>query len=194
MTPPRCEYCGKYFKTLRAVNHHISASKSCLRDWRNDLFRKEDQSPSPSPKRQKKELLTGFQGELDGNLDPFEISIGLGDDFVMPSPPRGTSVEEDDRNGGGESTYRTSETERFIESYPGEPGKALRKSETQFDVWLKNQKDEEKIPWFPFASEQEWDLTKWLLKNVGQKSIDEFLKLPIVSKPSVPFPYDRSTH
>ena len=39
-----------------------------------------------------------------------------------------------------------------------------------------------KNPWDLFASEQEWALAMWLRKNVGQKSTDEFLKLPIVSK------------
>ena len=33
--------------------------------------------------------------------------------------------------------------------------------------------------WELFASKEEWDLTKWLVKNVGQKSTDEFLKLQI---------------
>jgi hypothetical protein len=181
MAPPRCLYCGKPFKTPRAVNHHVSASKSCSIEWRNDLSRKEEASLSPSPKRLKRESLTDLPGELDGNLHPFEDPFALGDDFVMPSPPRGASVEEDEGGGGGGSTDPTRDRERFIESYPGEAGKGLRKSKTQFDVWLQNQQDEEKIQWFPFASEQEWDLTKWLLKNVGQKSTDEFLKLPIVS-------------
>ena len=35
--------------------------------------------------------------------------------------------------------------------------------------------------WTPFHSQKKWDLAKWLIKNVGQKSIDEFLQLPIVS-------------
>ncbi|KAF8233248.1 hypothetical protein L208DRAFT_1267596, partial [Tricholoma matsutake] len=35
--------------------------------------------------------------------------------------------------------------------------------------------------WAPFASQEEWDLSQWLMKNVGQNSIDEYLKLPIVS-------------
>jgi hypothetical protein len=189
MPPHRCQYCGKGFKTPRAVNHHISASKSCSRDWRNDLYRKEDVTPSPSQKRLKKESLTEFDGELDH-------PIGLGDDFVMPSPTRGVSVEDEEHEDGGRKTNlkgESEENERFIESFPGEAGKGLRKSKTQFEVWLENQKNEEKIPWFPFASEQEWDLAKWLLKNVGQSSTDEFLKLPIVRETSLFFPHEMSS-
>jgi len=117
---------------------------------------------------------------VDENLASFNNDMGIGDDFVMPSPPTRASVEEDEDEGGGGNTYPTSKIDRFIESYPGDAGKGLRKSKTQFEVWLQNQKDEEKNPWDPFASEQEWALTMWLLKNVGQKSTDEFLKLPIV--------------
>jgi hypothetical protein len=53
-------------------------------------------------------------------------------------------------------------------------------NQKQFEVWLENQKEEEKSRWDPFASEEEWALTMWLLKNVGQMSTDQFLKLPIV--------------
>lgn len=35
--------------------------------------------------------------------------------------------------------------------------------------------------WGPFADGDEWDLAKWLLKNVGQTQTDKFLKLGIVS-------------
>lgn len=33
----------------------------------------------------------------------------------------------------------------------------------------------------PFADEEEWELAKWLIKNVGHNQTEAFLKLPIVS-------------
>ena len=33
----------------------------------------------------------------------------------------------------------------------------------------------------PFESDEEWELAKWLIKNVGHNQAEEFLKLPIVS-------------
>lgn len=33
----------------------------------------------------------------------------------------------------------------------------------------------------PFASEDEWGMAGWLMKNVGQNKTEEFLKLPMVS-------------
>lgn len=33
----------------------------------------------------------------------------------------------------------------------------------------------------PFKDDEEWELAKWLIKNVGQNVAEEFLKLPMVS-------------
>jgi hypothetical protein len=33
----------------------------------------------------------------------------------------------------------------------------------------------------PFESDEEWQLAKWLIKNVGHNQAEHFLKLPIVS-------------
>jgi hypothetical protein len=186
MAPHRCNYCGKPFQTPRAVNHHISASKSCTRGRLNDLMEKDETSASPSPKRQKKDSVSEYGGGMDGNLAGFGNDLGIADDFVFPSPPREASADDIDGGGVGGETYPINE--RFIESYHGEAGNGLRQSKTTFEIWLKNQREEEKIRWYPFASEQEWALAKWLLQNVGQKSTDEFLKLPIVSQIFEVFP------
>jgi hypothetical protein len=122
--------------------------------------------------------MTELKGEEEEDL-ALDVDLGIGDDFVMPPSPTRPSVDEENDGGVG-ITYQTHEKDRFIESYPGEAGKALRVSKTQFEIWLENQREEGKIPWDPFASEQEWALGMWLLKNVGLTSTDEFLKLPIV--------------
>ena len=163
MAPHRCQYCGKGFKTPRAVNHHISASKSCSRDWRNDLYRKEDPTPSPLPKRLKKDSLTEFDGELDQ-------PNGLGDDFVMPSPTRGVSVEDEEHEDGGRNTNLKGESEqneRFIESFPGEAGKGLRKSKTQFEVWLENQKKRGKNSMVPVRERTGMGFSQMATKERG---------------------------
>jgi len=120
-----------------------------------------------------------LEDELGGDWETLANETELVDDFVPDFLPRTASVEgreEEETN-----TYPTIQIDRFINSYPGDAGQAIRKSRTRFEVWLENQKNEEKIPWDPFASEDEWALTMWLIKNVGQKSTDQFLKLPIVS-------------
>ena len=36
--------------------------------------------------------------------------------------------------------------------------------------------------WAPFCNEDEWELARFLMKNLGQMKINEFLKLPSVSE------------
>ncbi|KAF8868528.1 hypothetical protein BD779DRAFT_1397671, partial [Infundibulicybe gibba] len=55
---------------------------------------------------------------------------------------------------------------------------------TKFELLLENQIRDGTDQWAPFASQEEWGLAVWLMKNVGQTSTDEFLKLPAVSEHS----------
>ena len=64
----------------------------------------------------------------------------------------------------------------------GNAGQGKHMSKTRFECWQEIKKCEGKNPWDPFVNKEEWDLTMWLIKNVGQKLTDEFLKLPIVSE------------
>ncbi|KAI6155504.1 hypothetical protein BKA82DRAFT_3967408 [Pisolithus tinctorius] len=41
--------------------------------------------------------------------------------------------------------------------------------------------------WAPFQNENEWDLARFLMKNMGQTKIDEFLKLSLVRESGVSF-------
>ena len=119
---------------------------------------------------------------MEGALDTLDLDTTLVDDLALHSPPRKVSVGVGEDEGDEDrETYPITKVERFIEPYPGDAGQGIRKSKTRFEEWFENQKEEEKIPWDPFASEEEWALSVWLIKNVGQRSTDEFLKLPIVS-------------
>jgi hypothetical protein len=57
----------------------------------------------------------------------------------------------------------------------------LGTEKTKFEKICDKQKMEGLEPHAPFADEEEWELVKWLMKNVGQMKADNFLKLPIVS-------------
>ena len=136
----------------------------------------------PSPKRQKGNSSMGL---VEG-VDDLEVNTDNVEDFVMDFPPVEREVVDNNGHEAG-NTYQTMDVDRFIESYPGDAGQVIEKSKTRFEEWFENQRNEQKIQWDPFASEEEWALCMWLIKNVGQKSTDDFLKLPIVSKISMPF-------
>jgi hypothetical protein len=168
----RCQFCNKRFVTQKAVNQHISASKICHNEWRRNLVR--DQSPSP--KRSRK----------NSPNDDLEFNYLLEEINPPPSPPnlkgRQATVEDEDAE-VLLSAIQTNNMNRFIEAYLGPAGEALQKGKTRFETWLEKQETERRNPWEPFASKEEWELAGWLMKNVGQKSTDEYLKLQIVSKP-----------
>jgi hypothetical protein len=90
----------------------------------------------------KKSQRQRWKGGEEGNL-ALDYDLGIGDDFVMPPSPTRHSVDEEEDGGGG-VTYPTSVHERYIELYPGDAGKGLRQSKTQFEVWLENQKKRRK--------------------------------------------------
>jgi hypothetical protein len=168
----RCHFCGKPLGTIRALNHHISASKSCYKEWRKDLVRNDN----PSPKRQHKNT----PGNEEDPDDLEEIYTDPVNDFVPPSPPRSFGAKVLEQEEG--CTDLTTAFNRYVQPCPGDAGLGIRKSKTQFEEWLEVQESEGKSPWEPFTSKDEWALAEWLLKNVGQKSINKFLKLEIVSE------------
>lgn len=78
-------------------------------------------------------------------------------------------------------------TARWVEEYPDEMlagapcGNAEEIIPTKFDTIKHNQELNGQSVWGPFDDEEEWELARWLIQNVGQTKTDEFLKLPIVS-------------
>ena len=157
----RCHFCWKAFATQRAVNQHISASKICLKEWHKKIVRNEDNllakcrrinSPEPS-------WFHDFP-----NVDPTHL---LDDANVEDANNR----DDDD----------LAIPKRYVEEYPGRAGEALRQEKTQFEIVQEKHHLEGKTPWELFASREEWGLVEWLMKNVGQKSTDDYLQLPIVS-------------
>ena len=57
----------------------------------------------------------------------------------------------------------------------------MQQGETQFEKWEREDKAEKRDPWSPFASRDEWDLSRFMVKNMGQNKIEEFLGLGMVS-------------
>lgn len=68
----------------------------------------------------------------------------------------------------------------WIEEHPRAAGKVLGVGETTFERWRREDAKAGRDRWFPFDSEKEWHLGRWLVKNAGQNQIEEFLKLAIV--------------
>lgn len=90
-----------------------------------------------------------------------------------PTSKRARVEEIEDEEAPGRKT-------RFVETFPGNVAEILGQDKTVFEKWKDIQAIEGDNIWGPFESEEEWELVQWLMNTAGQKSIDEFLKLPIV--------------
>ena len=69
---------------------------------------------------------------------------------------------------------------QFSEVYPRPVSTPIGEGKTKFERLFEEQEKRGESNWAPFASEEEWQLARWLSQHVGHKAIDEYLKLPIV--------------
>lgn len=131
----RCKFCNKQFQTQKTVNQHISASKICHKEWRNNLVRDE----SPSPKRCRKNLLNNDL-EFDLLLEEFNIQnssdAANSDAIPLLLPPnlksrlQQTTVEDAEDEDEAPLAIQTDNMNWFVKAYPGLAGKALRQGKT----------------------------------------------------------------
>ena len=166
-TSKRCQFCQKTFNTQRGVSQHISASIICLNEWHKNIVKKDD---NPSPKRRR--INSPEPSFLDEELPYPNPTL----DFDAADNRADVEEVDDDSDNIDQATPK-----RYVEPFPGPAGDALRQEKTRFEILEGVQQMEGKTSWEPFASRAEWQLAEWLMKNVRQKAIDEYLQLPIVS-------------
>ena len=157
----RCQFCWKAFATQRAVNQHISASIICLKEWHKNIVRNNDNLSA------KCRRINSPEPSWFHDFPNVDLTHLLDD----------ANLEDADNGDDNDS----STPKRYVEQYLGCAGEALRPEKTEFEIVQEIQQLEGKTPWEPFASREEWGLVEWLMKNVGQKSTNDYLQLPIVS-------------
>jgi hypothetical protein len=173
-----CGYCGKGpFLTEGGLNKHIGQSKNCQEKnrlsfksytstlWTNTPDARNPNlpsSPSPSPD----ETLDNFEHDLLAVEQNFGLDMTGMTDTRLPLP------EEE-----------TLESRHYVEEYPSEQkaGGAWGKDQPFFVRIHREQQENGTSKWGPFKDRDEWELAEWLMKNVGQKQTDAFLKLNVVS-------------
>lgn len=145
----------------------------------------EDQENVPESNEAPPPADSDSEGSSPGDLD----APMLGDDFQPPPRSRVEEVEDEDAPPSKRARVEEVDDEeaprnaRYPVPYPGRAGEPLDKQETMFHQMQEEQKldGDEDNPWAPFDNQDEWELGRWLMKNVGQKKTNEFLQLPIVS-------------
>ncbi|KAI6027998.1 hypothetical protein BKA83DRAFT_4462563 [Pisolithus microcarpus] len=80
-----------------------------------------------------------------------------------------------------------SSTGRFTKAFEGVAAKILGSWKTLFKSWEEAEALDDDSMWAPFRDEEEWELARFLMKNIGQNKTDEFLKLGMVRNSGVTF-------
>ncbi|OBZ76392.1 hypothetical protein A0H81_03784 [Grifola frondosa] len=182
-----CQFCLASFRSELAVRHHQAQSKvtGCRQkrdEWLTHLFAqrkarrranefelKTSETSDPIPVDDQPSPSTSFM-ELDIPIEEPDI---LDQDAALPRRVRVEEVRDEE--------YPEA---RYSQCPPidHQGGAAYGKAATQFEEIHDNQVLNRCDIYGPFQDEDEWQLAKWLIKNVGHGQAEEFLKLPIIQK------------
>ncbi|KAJ7788980.1 hypothetical protein B0H14DRAFT_3575250 [Mycena olivaceomarginata] len=185
-------------------------SRRCPQEWEDSLAadstftvnRDEGEADGAHPPSLLDNFIQIDRGTVPSDEDE-DDPMGAADDFAYtrtetpppPEPiprPRPPTVEEVPDEGDPENFSR------FVEGYENEelghslPGQPLRKGETLFHRMRSRQDADGTTKYFPFRDGEEWDLARWLSKNVSQTATEEYLALPINKKANLSFHNNRA--
>jgi hypothetical protein len=183
MTPIHCGYCHKGpFPTQAGLSKHVSQTKFCrhasrkeFSEYAANVWHEHIHTPGSSSSALYDTSTTApsehlpIEMEDTSMLDDNINIIGDGYDGGPPGEGPGDAPDNDD-------------DVVYVEPFPedAKAGAIWGKTTPKFQA-LWNKQKLEGSKWEPFEDEEEWELAEWLIKNVGQKQTDTFLKLPIVS-------------
>ena len=187
--------CGADLPTLKGLRSHQSQSQEC-RAWARrakaavSTSSSEDEasegpsySKPTSPPVESMQLSDDeYQTEnISSPLPPDPPVIQDNNEETIPTAssskkrPYVKDSDDEDESPEADSVY--------IQEFPAHlhAGEKKREVKTQFEILREKQKVEGLEPWFPFPSEDEWELARWLVESgASQSKIDSFLKLKAV--------------
>ena len=182
----RCNYCGKDLPTAAGLNCHIANSKTsgCRAIWDQEVLRRQH-TKSPSPPATGNDAVSPQYDlpvldfppeELPAFIPPERLRRRASPDQSIPKPTskRAWVEEVDDEEAGG--------CRRWAQEFNG-AAEEFGEGKTIFEQMHERQEAMCEPPVAPFVDEDEWDLARWLMKNVTQTATDEFLKMKGVSQP-----------
>ena len=170
----KCFHCGKSVPTVKGLRSHIVQRQPCRDALRRVTERQPPKEKSlPIPEDDEPTDDVQFGDDEPMLFEPNQADEEL-DHSASAGPSRRTQVEEvEDEEAGG--------IRRYVEDYGRSAGYIYGEGQGQFAKWREAQKEAGHAPWSPYKDLKEWELSEWLLLNVGQNATDKYLKLPIVS-------------
>ena len=198
MAPHHCSYCLKPIATKPGIKRHIAQSPACRDHWerliewtqfaasndKDDQLAEQTNDDVPDYPYKWEDALDGMDAPddlldvPDGHLvHQSRANIDPGPPDLHDPPSDHAHTEED--NG---DLPHWPESGRFTEQYPGVAATILGKKKTVFESLEAAELERGNGEWAPFCDEDEWELSRFLMKNLSQTKIDEYLKLSSVSE------------
>ncbi|KAF7371492.1 hypothetical protein MVEN_00003800 [Mycena venus] len=180
-TMPSCQFCFGDFLHDVALRVHQSKAPACkkMRDTHLETLIAQAMLSTS--------LLEADAPELDEDEPQ---ATGPGHDIPDFYQPAGEHDLDVPQAGNGPTATRPPSIEEvvdesecvFVEEFPadGQAGTTFGTGPTIFHSIRDNQVLLGSEVLGPFASDEEWELAKWLIKNVGHNQMEAFLKLPII--------------
>ena len=193
-----CAYCKARIPTVDGIAKHYARKKACGKKYYEQIAHSaitvwDDELESNLPENDALSTSSSLAAAADG-ADQFENdtleAINVEDEPADFQPPQTCSLSPDDLDTSEPKSKRARVEEvededapkvgRYTEDYPRQAADILGQTETKFEHLHSDQASQGIDPYSPFTDSEEWELVRWLMKNVGQNKTDDFLKLPIV--------------
>jgi hypothetical protein len=159
-----------------------------MKMWKNN---------APGPSKQHAPASPPIQGDDEiPNMPDITLEddlLGLEDDLANARGPQPDNQPENERHvdrpghlhvtvKNAENGDQESEYIYYVEQFPAGLGAGAVWGEDVpfFERLWREQQENTLSRWGPFEDQDEWELAKWLVRNVGQKQLNTFLTLDIV--------------
>ena len=167
-TASQCKYCHKELGSDSAMKRHIAATPGCKSNWEKEFM-----SIPPNVKKNACKSTTHldpgpFAGDDTSNWDDSHSFIPE----VSPGPSKRACVEEAEDEDDDDLQHRlNAKSGRYVEVYPCPVGTPVGEGKMKFEILFEEQAKRGESNWAPFASEEEWQLARWLSQRIGIKRL-----------------------
>lgn len=173
---------------MQGQRSHLAQAKKCHERWQVDL---DTMRILPQPENlfedgsnDDNHWQTAGIGErpVTSNVD-WDVDISNSPELPPDEAVVLEDSEEESRRDEDDSESTPSSNARWLERFPHQAGRGLRRELTMFESLRNAQVARGESIWGKFSDEGDWEVARWILKSgTTQASTNEFLELKKVSK------------